>query len=130
MVKYFGNSGNKYHAKKTHCAFCTKPHDSAKEAQRCNELHALLADGAITDLETQKAFPILPTVKYSDGTTERGLRYVADFVYYDRQFSEWVIEDVKSPITRKNAVYIIKRKLVKYRYCRPGDGEAYVFRET
>ena len=41
--------------------------------------------------------------------------YTADFRYTDKE-GKVVVEDVKSPRTRKNPEYIIKRKLMLERY--------------
>ena len=40
----------------------------------------------------------------------------SDFVYFDIEKGSFVIEDVKSPFTKKLPAYIIKRKLVKFTY--------------
>ena len=84
--------------------------DSKKELARYNELKILLTVGEITELERQKKFEVCPKTK-----TERASFYVADFVYKNKK-GENIIEDVKSKITKKNPVYILKRKLVKYLY--------------
>lgn len=85
--------------------------DSKKESSRYIELLMLQKNGDISDLERQIKFEIIPKTK-----TERASFYVADFVYYDKKTKTAVIEDVKSPITKKNQAYILKRKLVKYLY--------------
>lgn len=77
--------------------------DSRKEAGRYTELMLLAAHGAISDLQIQPAFPLRVNGKLV-------CTYYADFSYYEG--NKLVIEDIKSPITRKNPVYRIKRKLV------------------
>ena len=54
--------------------------------------------GLISDLQLQVRFEICPK-KYAN---KRARYYVADFVYTEN--GQKVIEDVKSPITRKNPV--------------------------
>ena len=91
--------------------------DSRKEGSRWIELKMLEKSGSIKNLERQKRFEIVPKTK-----DERAVYYIADFVY--EQDGKLVCEDVKSPATRKDKIYIIKRKLFKYNY--PG----YEFRES
>lgn len=91
--------------------------DSKKEAARWGELSLLSKAGKIENLVRQKNFLLVPK-----GKDERPVYYVADFVY--EEDGKMVCEDVKSPITRKNPAYIIKRKLFKYLY------SGYEFRET
>jgi hypothetical protein len=90
-------------------------YDSKKEAKRASELKILEKAGVITSLNEQVSFVLLESFK-KDGVTERGIKYYADFVYYDKEKKRLVIEDVKSAITKKNKDYIIKRKLVKFFY--------------
>jgi hypothetical protein len=106
---------NKYHNKKT-VAFGLV-FDSKKESERYLELVILQKAGKIKNLERQKRFEIVPKTP-----GEKAVFYVADFVY--EQENKLVCEDVKSPITKKNPAYIIKRKLFKYLY------KDYEFRET
>lgn len=87
--------------------------DSRREARRYQELLILQQVGEIRDLECQVSFPLVPAQKYKDPVTgrwktERGTKYVADFVYTTRS-GERVVEDVKGVRTKE---YIIKRKLV------------------
>lgn len=77
--------------------------DSKKEAKRWGELVALAAAGAISGLRRQVRLPIRV-----NGTVV--CRYVADAVYVEA--GRLVIEDTKSPITRKHPVYRLKRKLL------------------
>lgn len=138
---YFQNY-SKYHAKKSTCRQ-GHTHDSVKEAARCDELHLLLKCGAISNLELQKKYPIIPalyetvTLKevYKIGEkkgehktkricVEQAVYYLADFVYFDKETGKTVIEDCKGVRTKE---YIIKRKLMKQQYCQ--DGKT-VFIET
>lgn len=61
----------------------------------------------IKDLQLQVRFQIVPKA----GKNPRARFYVADFVYYDCEKKQNVVVDVKSPITRKNPVYLLKKAL-------------------
>jgi len=99
---------NKYYNQKTLDGF-----DSKKEKKRYLQLELMQKAGVIRCLAKQATFVLIKTFKDKQGNTERGIKYIADFVYYDNEKKSFVIEDVKSPITRKLPAYIIKRKLVK-----------------
>lgn len=86
--------------------------DSRKEMQRYFELQMLERGGVITNLTRQKPFELVPAQYINGKCVERGVKYICDFYYYDKERNEWVCEDVKSEITRKNKDYIIKRKLM------------------
>ena len=102
-------------------------HDSAKEARRWGELLLLERAGKITGLKRQVEFELIPPQyetyeRYSktgkrlkDGRrlVERAVVYRADFVYYDADKGETVVEDTKGVKTKE---YIIKRKMMLYRY--------------
>lgn len=90
--------------------------DSKKERKRYLELEMMQKAGVIKCLAKQAPFELLPTFKDKQGNTERGIKYIADFVYYDNEKKSFVIEDVKSVFTRKLSTYVIKRKLVKKFY--------------
>ena len=94
-------------------------YDSQKEANRAFELALLLKGGVIKNLERQKRFEIVPKTK-----DERAVFYQSDFVYQVVESGKLICEDVKSDATRKDKVYIIKRKLFKYLY------PEYEFRES
>lgn len=102
---------NKYYNQKTLDGF-----DSKKERSRYFQLEMLQKAGVIKCLAKQTTFTLIETFKDKQGNTERGIKYIADFVYYDNEKKSFIIEDVKSPITRKLPSYIIKRKLVKKIY--------------
>lgn len=83
--------------------------DSAREARRYGELALLEKVGQITDLQRQVRYALLPS-QYVDGKcVERGVNYVADFVYMENGVK--VVEDTKGVRTKD---YIIKRKLMLY----------------
>lgn len=88
--------------------------DSKKELMRWKMLQHLEQEGEIKMLRRQVKFELIPHQKIDNRVVERACYYVADFTYMidDRIF----VEDVKSEITRKNPEYIIKRKLMLFRY--------------
>jgi hypothetical protein len=81
--------------------------DSRKEANRFCELKLLQKAGAISALELQPEFPIVMNGK-------RVAKYCGDFRY--EQYGSVVVEDVKSPVTRRDPVYRLKKKLVEAQY--------------
>ena len=94
--------------------------DSKKEARRYSELLLLERAGAITDIQMQVKFVLIPTQREPDTIGKRGgihkgkllereCSYVADFVYKDLKTGETVVEDTKGMRTE---AYIIKRKLM------------------
>ena len=101
----------KYGNRKT-CAG-DRVYDSAKEYRRACELHMLERAGAISSLQEQVAFELVPKGRRADGKAERAVKYVADFVYRDNDTGQTVVEDVKGVRT---AEYVIKRKLMLWRY--------------
>jgi len=103
--------------------------DSRKEAKRYQELKLLEAAGEISDLQMQVKFVLIPTQRefnareiYKKGAKkgsfkpgriiEREVAYIADFVYYLPDNTR-IVEDTKGVRTKE---YIIKRKLMLYRY--------------
>jgi hypothetical protein len=78
--------------------------DSKREAARWGELRILERAGLISGLERQVRFPMVIAGQLV-------CTYVADFRYMDR--GSQVVEDLKSPITRKQADYRIKVKLLR-----------------
>lgn len=107
---------NKYHNKKTRIGDTV--FDSKKEANRFQELKLLERSGYISDLKMQVKFSICP----KSGGNKRERFYIADFTYCED--GKKIIEDVKSEITRKNAVYSLKKALVQWQY------PDYIFRES
>ena len=82
--------------------------DSKKEASRFLDLKLLESGGAIQNLRRQVKYELIPSQRIS-GKTERGVSYIADFVY-DLE-GKTIVEDVKG---MKTDVYKLKRKLMKY----------------
>lgn len=117
---------SKYNNRKTKC-YHGHIHDSIAEAERCNQLHMLAKKGLIRDLKTQVKFDVIPKFeRHGEMSAERAVVYIADFVYMEEDTI--VIEDLKSPATKKKDAYILKRKLMKRNYCYPGSG--CIFREV
>jgi hypothetical protein len=105
-------------------------YDSIKECKRYCELSLLERAGAITDLQRQVPFELIPA-QYKEIPTgelykrgerkgqpkmkrvcvEQSVVYNADFVYYEN--GKKVVEDTKSKAT-KTKDYVIKRKLMLY----------------
>ncbi|MCM2543890.1 DUF1064 domain-containing protein [Burkholderia glumae] len=84
--------------------------DSVKERNRWFELMQQQVRGEIRDLRLQVRYELTPRKRRDDGTWERASFYVADFVYINVSTGKVVVEDVKSPATRKNRAYVQKRK--------------------
>ena len=108
----------KYHSKKI--VIDGIQFDSQKEAKRWRELSLLERAGAITDLERQVKFVLIPaqyedvfdfkTKTFKHGKCiERECAYIADFAYLDYTTGRKTVEDTKGFKTKD---YIIKRKLM------------------
>ena len=79
---------------------------SKKEAARYCELKLLQKSGLISDLRMQVPYEIIPKCG-----SNRAVKYIADFVYNEN--GDMVVEDCKG---MKTQVYIIKKKLMRWRY--------------
>lgn len=100
--------------------------DSTKEYNIYLKLLQRVKMGEITDLHRQVEFVLIPTQyetvikqlktksKEVHRVKEHGVSYFADYVYFDVKSQNKVVIDVKSEITRKNAYYILKRKLMLF----------------
>lgn len=77
--------------------------DSLKEANRYQELLMLQRIGEITHLEPHPVYLLIV-----EGTLIG--KYIADSSYFES--GVFIVEDVKSEITRKNPLYRIKKKIV------------------
>lgn len=90
--------------------------DSKKEAIRYQQLKSLEKINAISDLQRQVKYTLIPSQKDESGKViEQKCSYIADFVY--KQNGQIVVEDVKG--YRKGgayAVFAIKRKLMLQNY--------------
>lgn len=117
-----GRSVSKYRAEKTTVDGIT--FDSRKEARRFTELKLLEKAGEIVELRRQVKFVLIPAQREPDQIGKRGgvikgkliereVSYLADFVYFDNNLNDYVVEDAKGIRTKE---YIIKRKLMLYKY--------------
>ena len=97
---------NKYHAKKT--VVDGIEFDSAKEAKRYVKLREMQEAGRIQGLRLQVPYEILPSFE-CEGVKYRGMKYVADFVYYSD--GKVVVEDCKG---FKTPEYKLKKKLMAF----------------
>ena len=82
--------------------------DSKHEYRRLNELKTLERAGEIKDLQLQVKYQLIPSQKIC-GKTERGVSYIADFVYWTKD-DQFICEDAKG---HRTDAYIIKRKMMK-----------------
>ena len=98
--------GNKYHSKKT--VVDGIQFDSANEAKRYTRLRDMQEAGEIEGLRLQVPFELLPSFE-CEGVKYRGMKYIADFVYYRNGVR--VVEDVKGV---KTPEYKLKKKLMAY----------------
>lgn len=98
---------SKYHSRKITRDGMT--FDSVKEYRRFCELRLLERAGAVTELERQVKFELIPAQRIDGKVVERACQYIADFVYQEN--GKRVVEDTKGVKTKD---YIIKRKLMLY----------------
>ena len=112
---------NKFGAKKVKDPVSGRVFDSKREFNRYTELSLMQLAGEIKDLRCQVKYELLPPVyewvemTARNGKTrlvrscvERGVNYVADFVYLTKDGEE-VVEDAKG---HRTAEYILKRKML------------------
>lgn len=83
--------------------------DSKLEACRYQELKLMQRAGVISDLKLQVKYELIPAQKIDGKVAERACSYVADFVYYDNQLKQQVVEDTKGMKTKD---YVLKRKMM------------------
>lgn len=81
-------------------------YDSKREAARAAELRLLERAGKIAFLRHHVRYPLVVN-------NVKVCAYEADFTYRDAETGEEIVEDVKSPITRKNPLYRLKNKLMR-----------------
>lgn len=82
--------------------------DSVKEYRRWQELKLLERAGEIGNLHRQIPFGLIPPQRVNGKLVERGVKYIADFTYFEKD-GTFVVEDAKGMRTN---VYRIKRKLM------------------
>ena len=109
---------NKLHAEKVDMTMPdgTLMHfDSKREARRYMDLWLMQRAGKISGLRTQVKYELIPKQAHKDGTKERAIDYVADFVY--EKDGETVVEDSKGFRNTASAAYrvfVMKRKMMLY----------------
>lgn len=119
MNRNFRKSKTKYANKSV--TYGGQKFDSKKEMRRFIYLQTLEKAGEISDLQTQVTYELIPTQREPSRYTKTGrevkgkaielsVRYVADFVYKDKE-GNVIVEDTKG---FRTADYIIKRKLMLY----------------
>lgn len=89
--------------------------DSIKEKNRYMQLLYLEKAGLIKDIKLQYEFELQPAFTLNKKKI-RKITYIADFYYYDNNLNDYVVEDVKSEITKKDKTYCLKKKLFQYKY--------------
>lgn len=94
---------NKYGARKVVLDGIT--FHSGKEGRRYMELKMLALGGQITNLEVHPRFELHVNGKHFGF-------YTSDFAY-NNSSGEYILEDVKSPKTRKLADYRMRKRLMK-----------------
>lgn len=94
-------------------------YDSKKEANRHKELMLLEKANQISNLQVQVPYVLIPSQyenilqpngKNKKACVERACKYIADFVYLDKN-NNVIVEDVKGI---KTEVYKIKKKLMLF----------------
>lgn len=101
---------NKYGAVKVHLDGMV--FDSKHEANRWIELKYMERAHIIEKLERQVPFELIPAQE-RNGKLTRACKYIADFVYYDKEKGETVVEDAKG---MRTDVYKIKKKMMLWEY--------------
>tara|TARA_Y100001972_G_scaffold103991_1_gene130667 strand:+ start:400 stop:735 length:336 start_codon:yes stop_codon:yes gene_type:complete len=77
---------------------------SKKECHRYEQLKLLQKSGYITNLQCQPKIPLIVNRKNIGN-------YIGDFKYFDLKSKKYILEDVKSPIT-KTPLYNLKKKIL------------------
>jgi Protein of unknown function (DUF1064) len=98
---------NKFNAVKTTIDNIT--FHSKKESVRYGQLKLYEKGGLITDLRLQVSYELIPKLVIN-GKTERAIKYIADFVYFDTVHKVEVVDDCKG---YRTDIYKIKYRLMK-----------------
>lgn len=89
--------------------------DSIREAKRWRELKWLEKSGEIRNLDRQVPYELIPAIRseQTGKVIQRGVSYIADFVYQTVPEGKWIVEDTKGYRTE---AYKIKKKLMLWRH--------------
>lgn len=82
--------------------------DSKKEAKRYQELKLLQRANKIENLRLQVPYVLIDKSRYG-----RQIKYIADFVYYDKELRQEVVQDTKG---FRTDVYRLKKRLLAEKY--------------
>ena len=100
--------------------------DSRKEGERYKVLRQYEQNKTISDLNLQVKYELIPSIKESHieqlktkqktiyKTVQLAINYICDFSYI--KGNEIVLEDVKASPKMLDKVYLIKEKLMRWRY--------------
>ena len=88
--------------------------DSTGEANYYNQLKLLQRGGAIKGFKLQPQFVLQESFKHA-GKTIRAITYKADFEVTDNAGHIYYV-DFKSEATAKNKVYLLKKKMLLFKY--------------
>jgi len=83
--------------------------DSLKERARYIVLKYLEKEGEIKNLEHHVEFLL-------ESNDKKVCNYIADFTYIQTKSGNLIVEDTKSPATRKLAPYRLKKKMMAAQY--------------
>ena len=89
--------------------------DSQAEARRFRELRLLEDSNLIVDLVTQPEFILLAAFEDVQGRKHKGIKYVADFAYTDKDGNR-IVEDVKGGKATQTPAFRIKFKWAIAKY--------------
>jgi hypothetical protein len=89
--------------------------DSKKELKKYKEYKELEEKGEIKDLKRQVKYILIDKFTLN-GKTYRKTTYLADFTFISTKDGKLHVVDVKSPYTRKNPIYRLKKKIMAQKY--------------
>jgi hypothetical protein len=110
-VALSGRGGSKYNSRWTFSELWQLSFQSKREANRADELWAMVKAGEITGLLFQARFLLQPGFEDMRGKKIRPIHLIGDFQYQCN--GRTIVEDTKGMRTE---VFNIKAKLFKYRY--------------
>jgi hypothetical protein len=127
LNNFYKHTINKYHNIKVENKY--GKFDSQREFTQFLWLQREVELGHIKDLQRQVKYVLIPAqyetiIKISKNGKEKTVQklierecsYIADFVYIDCETNEIIVEDLKSTVTEKDKVFLLKKKLMYYIY--------------